>query len=79
MAEEKDVFGLPKLEKFYLSDEQVKKLQELDPIIEHAKSEIQRAEKVGLDVSVLKQKLEDLIKLRDNILKEYTKPPVLRY
>jgi len=59
------------LEPFKLSDEQKKLLLGLEADIKVIKLEIERAERVGIDVADLKADYEKAIKLRANILKEY--------
>jgi len=49
----------------------------LEEDIKHAGFELERAERVGIDVTELKRQLAEAVALRDNILKEYkpSEPP----
>jgi len=59
------------MEQIKLSKEDIERLKELDPLIQHAKEEIDRAKRVGIDVSDLEEQLNEAVKLRDMLLKEY--------
>lgn len=59
------------MEQIKLSKEDIERLKELDPLIDHAKEEIERAKRVGIDVSDLEEQLNEAVKLRDMLLKEY--------
>lgn len=54
-----------------LSQEDINRLKALDADIAFAKAELERAKRVGIDVSKLEKQLEEAIKLRDSLLKEY--------
>jgi hypothetical protein len=54
-----------------LSKEDYELLVSLDKDIEQAKYEIERAKRVGFDVSELEKQLNDAIALRQKILEEY--------
>jgi hypothetical protein len=54
-----------------LSKEDYELLISLDNDIEQAKYEIERAKRVGFDVSELEKQLNDAIALRQKILEEY--------
>ena len=59
------------MEKIKLEPEDIKALKELEPLIEHAREEIERAKRIGIDVSDLEAELNEAVALRDAILKEY--------
>jgi len=59
------------MEQIKLSEEEIKALKDLDPLIEHARAEIERAKRVGIDVSDLEAELNSAVELRDRLLKEY--------
>ena len=54
-----------------ITQEDYDMLTALDADIEHARHELERAERVGIDVTELKKQLEDAVKLRNSILTEY--------
>lgn len=58
--------------KFTLTDDDARLLLALDSDIEHARFELERAKRVGIDVSELEHQLDDAIALRDNLLKTYS-------
>jgi len=60
------------MDKIKLSEDDIRRLKELDPLIQHAREELERAKRVGIDVSDLEQQLNDAVALRDNLLKEYS-------
>lgn len=55
-----------------LSPEDIARLQELEDDIEHARFELERAKKVGIDVSELEEMLERADRLRRNLIEEYS-------
>jgi hypothetical protein len=57
--------------KITLSKEQYEALKSLDKQIEYAKFEIERAKRVGIDMTMLENELNRLIELRNRILEEY--------
>lgn len=54
-----------------LSTEQYLQLKALDKDIEFARSELERAKRVGLDVSELERYLNEVVELRNRIMEEY--------
>jgi len=54
-----------------LTKEQYERLKALDADIQFAREEIARAKRVGIDISELEKYLEDVVKLRDNLMREY--------
>jgi hypothetical protein len=54
-----------------LSPEDVQRLRDLETIIAHARYELQRARKVGIDVDELEDMLEKAASLRDRLLETY--------
>lgn len=54
-----------------LSPEQEQVLRDLEEDIEVAKRELERAKSIGIDVSDLERKLEEAIKMRDELLRLY--------
>jgi methionine aminopeptidase len=54
-----------------LSPEDIEKLRSLQSIIDHARFELQRARKVGIDVDELEDMLEKAVQLRDRLLETY--------
>jgi len=59
------------MKRITLSKEDYELLKSLDADIEQAKYELERAKRVGFDVSELERQLEEAIRLRDKILEEY--------
>jgi hypothetical protein len=59
------------MQKITLTPEQWKALKDLDVQIEFARREIERAKKVGIDMSTLEEELNRLVELRDRLLEEY--------
>lgn len=55
-----------------LSPEDIARLRELEDDIEHARFELERAKKVGIDVSELEEMLERADRLRRNLIEEYS-------
>jgi len=58
-------------EKIMLSEEDVEKIKELEPQLEWLASEIARAERAGIDVSELRKKFEEIVMLKEGLLREY--------
>jgi hypothetical protein len=46
-------------------------LRGLDADVEHARFELERAKRIGIDVTELEEQLRKAVDLRDNILKAY--------
>jgi len=60
--------------KIYLSKEDIEKLKSLDHLIQHAFEELERAKRVGIDVSDLEEELKNVVDLRDKLIEEYSPP-----
>jgi len=60
--------------KIYLSKEDIEKLKSLDSLIQHAFEELDRAKRVGIDVSDLEEELKSVVDLRDKLIEEYSPP-----
>jgi len=60
-----------KLERIYLSKEDIKKLKETEPILDWLAEEIARAERAGIDVSDLRARYEKLVRLKEGLMREY--------
>ena len=59
------------MSKIVLSDEDRKRLEEADSILEDAADGIARLESVGIDVSDLRTRLESTEKMRSALLREF--------
>lgn len=57
--------------KITMSREDYEKLLSIEADLEHAKFEIERAKKVGIDVSGLEEELNKVIELRKRVMEEY--------
>jgi len=57
--------------KITISKQDYEMLIALDADIVHARHELERAERVGIDVTELRRQLDEAVKLRDSILREY--------
>lgn len=55
-----------------LTAAQVRQLQAVKGAIEALKGQVTRAERAGLNVAELKQKLSDTERVRDGLLREFT-------
>ncbi len=62
---------MPERKPFMLTREQTKQLRDVEPDITHLTSEIQRAERAGMDVTELKTKIEKLKVLRLGLIREF--------
>lgn len=60
------------LEPFRLTPEQRKRLIDMEADIEVLRQEIEKAERIGLDVSAQKAEFERGVKLREGMLREYS-------
>lgn len=60
-----------KLERIYLSKEDVEKIKETEPILDWLAEELARAERAGIDVTDLRQKYEKLVRLKEGLIREY--------
>jgi len=60
-----------KLERIYLSKEDIEKLKETEPILDWLAEEIARAERAGIDVSDLRARYEKLVRLKEGLMREY--------
>jgi len=58
---------------FTLKPEDEAMLRALQGDIDHARFELDRAKRIGIDVSELEEQLERAVQLRDDLLKTYGK------
>lgn len=65
---------MPALEPFYLTDDQIKRLEEMEEDIAFFESELRRAEYVGLDVADIRKRVSDMKATRQKMLEIYKKP-----
>ena len=61
-------------ERIYLRKEDIKRIKEVEPILDWLAEEIARAERAGLDVSDLRKEYERVVRLKEGLLREYTPP-----
>jgi len=57
--------------KITLSPEQYKALKDLESQIEYARRELERAKRVGIDVTPLEEEFNRIVELRNRIMEEY--------
>jgi len=60
-----------KRERIKLSEEDIRTLKELEEDIEWLREEIERAKRVGIDVSDIEEQFRRAVALRENLLREY--------
>jgi len=65
---------MPDLTPFYLTDDQITKLVAMEDDIKFFKSELQRAEYVGLDVADIRKRVEEMESTRKKMIEIYSKP-----
>ena len=70
----KGVQTMADLQPFYLTDEQIKRLQDMDSNIKFFKSELQRAEYCGLDVTSIRKRVDEMELTRLKMIETYKKP-----
>jgi len=59
------------MNKITLSREQYEQLKSLESQIEYARAELERAKRVGIDVSRLEEEFNRIVELRRRIMEEY--------
>lgn len=62
---------IPKIEPIKLTKETIKDLRDMGEGIAILQAELERAERVGIDVKDLRKRFEEAKKLREGLLKEY--------
>lgn len=65
---------MPDLEPFYLTDDQIQKLKDMDSNIKFFKSELRRAEYCGLDVTSIRKRVDEMEETRKKMIETYKKP-----
>lgn len=59
-------------EQFKLTPEEVRTLRDVQPHINVARDTIERLEKIGVDVTEQRARLEQAVQIRDGLLREFS-------
>jgi len=65
---------MPPLEPYYLTDDAIKRLEDMEGDITFFESELSRAEYCGLDVTEIRKRVTEMRATRTKMLEIYRKP-----
>lgn len=61
-------------ERIYLSEEDIARLKEMEEDLVWLEEEIMRAERAGIDVKELRERYDEIVRLREGLIREYAPP-----
>ena len=61
-------------ERIYLSEEDISRLKEMEEDLVWLEEEIMRAERAGIDVTDLRKRYDEIVRLREGLIREYSPP-----
>ncbi|RLB83718.1 MAG: hypothetical protein DRH24_06480 [Deltaproteobacteria bacterium] len=61
-------------ERIYLSDEDIQRLKAMEEDLIWLEEEIARAERAGIDVTDLRKRYDEIVRLREGLIREYSPP-----